>query len=139
MQHRNRLVDPTRITSLTSGEIDDPECDKRVLRTLGERLAAIVVLAVQAETGPKWRALNGSRQARQMVWIDEIPRRDMNVDDELRPQTMSKWSRHHEWELRQLIYQWELMPEDMGAEAVVYYRWWSTIPPSVLPKTWISP
>jgi hypothetical protein len=74
-----------------------------------------------------------------MVWIDEIPRRDMNVDDELRPQTMSKWSRHHEWELRQLIYQWELMPEDMGAEAVVYYRWWSTIPPSVLPKTWISP
>ena len=67
-----------------------------------------------------WRALNGLRQVKPMVWIDEVPWHEMDVDDELALRTTTEWSRYHEWELRKLIYQWEHMPADMVVEPAVY-------------------
>jgi hypothetical protein len=48
-----------------------------------------------------------------MIWINEIPWHEMNVDDELTLQTTSPWAQRHEMQLRRLLYQWRHMPGDM--------------------------
>ena len=121
MEDANWLVDPDRRRTRRVTRADITESDKQVLRTLGEKLATIAALPVQAETASQWRALNGLR-ACQADGLDRraVPWHEMDVDDELRLQTTSEWSRYHEWEMRKLIYQWEHMPADMVVEPVVY-------------------
>jgi hypothetical protein len=118
--YEDYFEDPERKWSWRADGLEVTESDKRVLRTLGEHLAAIAALPVHAETASRWRALNGLRQVKPMVWISDIPWHEMDVNDELRLQTTSGLSRYHEWELRKLIYQWEHMPTDMVVEPVVY-------------------
>jgi hypothetical protein len=120
MPNANWLVDPSRKGTLTGDVTEVTEHDRKVLRALGERLADIAALPVHAETAARWRALNGLEQVKPMVWINEIPWHEMDVDDELRLETTGEWSRYHEWELRKLIYQWEHMAADMVVEPVVY-------------------
>src|ERR1019366_5456946 len=120
MQDANWLVDPSRRGTLTGVGAEVTEPDKQVLRALGERLATIAALPVHAETASRWSAMNALRHVKPMVWSDEVPWHEMDVDDELRLQTTSEWSRYHEWEMRKLIYQWEHMPADMVVEPVVY-------------------
>jgi hypothetical protein len=102
----------------TGAEISEPET--KVLRRLGERLAEIAALPIQQVTASNWRALNGLRPVKPLVWVDEIPWHEMDVNGELRLETTSAWARYHEWELRKLIYQWEHMPADMVVEPVAY-------------------
>ncbi|MGD0876397.1 MAG: hypothetical protein ABSA14_15650, partial [Acidimicrobiales bacterium] len=109
MEDANWLVDPSRRGTATGVGADITEPDKKVLRTLGEKLATIAALPVHAETASQWRAMNSLKHVKPMVWIDEVPWHEMDVDDELRLQTTSEWSRYHEWEMRKLIYQWEHM------------------------------
>jgi len=48
-----------------------------------------------------------------MVWINEIPWHEMNVNDELTNQTINPWAQELEQKLRRTIYQWKHMPGDM--------------------------
>jgi hypothetical protein len=48
-----------------------------------------------------------------MVWINEIPWHEMNVDDELTLRTANPWARELETRLRRTLYQWRHMPGDM--------------------------
>jgi len=48
-----------------------------------------------------------------MVWINEIPWHEMNVDDELTIRTEHPWARDEERNLRRTLYQWRHMPGDM--------------------------
>ncbi len=105
---------------MTGAEAELSAPDKRVLRQLGQRLAAYAVLPVQDAKADMWRELNGLKPVKPMVWIDEIPWHEMDVDGELSLQTTTEWSRYHEWELRKLLYQWEHMPADMVLEPAVY-------------------
>jgi hypothetical protein len=105
---------------MTGARAEVTEADKKVLRGLGERLADVAALARHAETAASWRAMNGLKHVKPMVWIDEVPWHEMDVDDELRLQTTSEWARYHEWEMRRLLYQWEHMPADMVVEPVVW-------------------
>jgi len=57
--------------------------DRDVLRELAERTAAIAALPVHRKTAEEWRRLNGRRRGRPLVWINEIPWHEMNVNDEL--------------------------------------------------------
>src|ERR1039457_6249231 len=120
MQGEDWFLSSDRTRSWMRGEIEVSDADKKILRGLGERLAAIAALPVQTETAANWRVLNRLGQVKPMVWINEIPWHEMDVDGELRLGTTSEWSRYHEWELRKLIYQWEHMPADMVVEPVVY-------------------
>ncbi|HTV11657.1 MAG TPA: hypothetical protein VME20_07325 [Acidimicrobiales bacterium] len=120
MPDDNWLVDPARRSSGARAIEGVGDADKKILRGLGERLAVIADLPVQEETATNWRALNGLRPVKPMVWIDEVPWHEMDVDGELRLHTTSEWARSHESELRQLIYQWEHMPADMVIEPAVY-------------------
>jgi len=120
MEDANWLVDPSRRGTMTGSRAEVTEADKKVLRSLGERLAEIAALPRHAETASSWRAMNGLKHVKPMVWIDEVPWHEMEVDDELRLQTTGEWSRYHEWEMRKLIYQWVHMPADMVVEPVVW-------------------
>jgi hypothetical protein len=87
--------------------------DKDVLRTLAERQTKIAALPVHAEKAELWRRLNELDSVRPMVWINEIPWHEMNVDNELTLQTKDPWAQQVETALRRRLYQWRHMSGDM--------------------------
>jgi hypothetical protein len=87
--------------------------DKDVLRRLAEELAPIAVLPVHREKARLWQKLNDLQSERPMVWINEIPWHEMNVDNELTLLTEHPWARDQERELRRTLYQWRHLPGDM--------------------------
>ena len=89
------------------------EADKTVLRKLAAEVAAIAALPVQREKAELWRRLNDREAGRPMVWINEIPWHEMDVDGELTLRTQNAWAQGQERELRRTIYQWRHMPGDM--------------------------
>jgi hypothetical protein len=94
-------------------EIELRERDKDVLRRLAEELAPITALPVHQDKARLWQKLNDLQAERPMVWINEIPWHEMNVDDELTLLTQHPWARDLERELRRTLYQWRHLPGDM--------------------------
>lgn len=89
------------------------EKDKEILRKLGAQIADIAALPIHKEKAVLWTRLNDLDGVRPMVWINEIPWHEMNVDDELTLQCEHQWARNLEDKLRKTIYQWNHMPGDM--------------------------
>lgn len=87
--------------------------EREVLKTLGDEIARIAASPAHAESARLWRRLNDLDQQRPMVWINEIPWHEMNVDDELTLRCRGAWARELETTLRRTIYQWRHMPGDM--------------------------
>ena len=58
------------------------DSEKTALRKLAEQVAAISAEPVQREKAELWRRLNDRRSVRPMVWINEIPWHEMEVDGE---------------------------------------------------------
>ena len=90
-----------------------PRADVERLRKLGEETARVARLAVHSEKAEMWRRLNDLEPVRPMVWINEIPWHEMNVDDELTLRCTDEWARDLEETLRRTLYQWRHMPADM--------------------------
>jgi hypothetical protein len=87
--------------------------ERDTLRHLAEEIAEIANLPVHREKTRLWEALNDLHSERPMVWINEIPWHEMNVNDELTLKCVDPWARTHELELRKTLYQWKHMPGDM--------------------------
>jgi hypothetical protein len=87
--------------------------DVDVLRRLAGELAEIAALPVHREKARLWQKLNDLESARPMVWINEIPWHEMDVNGELTLVTGHPWARDQERELRRTLYQWRHMPGDM--------------------------
>jgi hypothetical protein len=68
---------------------------------------------VHREKAELWRRLNDLDSARPMVWINEIPWHEMDVDGELTLRTEDPWARELETRLRRTLYQWRHLPGDM--------------------------
>lgn len=83
------------------------------LRALGEKIAEIAADPVNKTRAALWTDLNDLKSKRPMVWINEIPWHEMNVDDELTLRCECAWARELETELRRTIYQWRHLPGDM--------------------------
>ncbi|QGY43461.1 hypothetical protein GM418_07245 [Maribellus comscasis] len=108
------LHDPSHIPQLpVEEEIILTQREKEILRRLGARIAEIALLPIQKEKARLWQKMNDLEQERPMVWINEIPWHEMNVNDELTLRTQHPWARELEQKLRREIYQWEHMPCDM--------------------------
>ena len=108
------LHDPSSYSPpLSIREITLGQAEKDTLRKLGAELAAIAALPVHAEKAELWRRLNDLQSVRPMVWINEIPWHEMNVNDELTLRTVHPWARELETRLRRTLYQWRHMPGDM--------------------------
>ena len=93
--------------------MDLSQKDRDVLRRLASEQAEIAALPVHAEKAELWRRLNQLQPVRPLVWINEIPWHEMNVDDELTLQTTDPWAQQIETGLRRTLYQWRHMPGDM--------------------------
>ncbi len=87
--------------------------DQDVLKHLADQLSAIGILPIHAEKARLWRDLNDLKSRRPMVWINEVPWHEMNVDDELTLRTVHPWAREMETRFRRTLYQWRHMPADM--------------------------
>ena len=93
-----------------------PGRDREILRRLAGRVAEIAALPVHRQKAAEWRRLNGLKQGRPLVWINEIPWHEMDVNGELALQTEDPFCREVEGTLRRTIYQWDHMPGDMVVE-----------------------
>ena len=108
------LHDPShRPQPITADEIQLKPKEKEVLKRLVSELAQIAALPVHQEKAELWRRLNDLESGRPMVWINEIPWHEMNVNDELTLQTEHPWAREWETSLRRTLYQWRHLPGDM--------------------------
>lgn len=87
--------------------------DRDVLRHLAEQIAEIAALPTHEEKAELWRRLNQLEPTRPLVWINEIPWHEMEVEDELTLRTTEPWAREAEAGMRRLLYQWHHMPGDM--------------------------
>jgi hypothetical protein len=94
--------------------------DRSILRRLADQQAAIASLPIHAEKILEWKRLNGNMPGRPLVWINEIPWHEMDVDGELELQTTESFCRHIENTIRQTLYQWHHMPADMVVDAKFY-------------------
>lgn len=97
-----------------------PEHDRAILRKLAEEWAQIAALPVQKQNVEGWKRLNRLEKGKPMVWINEIPWHEMNVDGELELQTRDEFCRVHEWTLRSTIYKWNHLRADMVVESTFY-------------------
>jgi hypothetical protein len=87
--------------------------DKDVLQSLAEQQARIAELPVHHEKAELWSKLNQLLPTRPLVWLNEIPWHELNVNDELTCQTTDAWCRTIETGLRRTLYQWRHLPADM--------------------------
>ncbi|MBI9101842.1 MAG: hypothetical protein JEY99_05465 [Spirochaetales bacterium] len=87
--------------------------EKDILKQLGERISEISDDPVNKTRAELWTNLNDLKSKRPMVWINEIPWHEMNVDDELTLCTHHPWARDLETRLRRTIYQWDHLQGDM--------------------------
>jgi hypothetical protein len=93
--------------------------DKQILRELGSKMAEIASLPEQKERKRNWQKLNDLEKCRPLVWINEIPWHEMNVDDELTLETSSEFSQFLELRLKKTISRWNHMRVDMVVEPVL--------------------
>lgn len=108
------LHDPShKYTPEVAKEIRLGQEEIDVLRKLAEDWAGIADLAVHKEKARLWQKLNDLESERPMVWINEIPWHEMNVNDELSLRCKDPWARSQEDLMRKTIYQWKHMPGDM--------------------------
>ena len=96
------------------------EKDRSLLRNLAGQVAEIAALPGHAQTADRWRRLNNLEPVRPMVWINEIPWHEMDVNGELTLQTSDRFCRQVEEELRRTLYLWNHMRVDMVVEPVFY-------------------
>jgi len=89
------------------------DTDKTILRKLAAELAGIAALPVHKEKAELWRRLNDRQSVRPMVWINEIPWHEMDVNGELTLLCVHPWARDQERDLRRTLYQWRHLPGDM--------------------------
>jgi len=108
------LHDPShKSTPEVAKEIRPGQDEIDVLRKLAEEWAGIADLPVQKEKARLWQKLNDLDSERPMVWINEIPWHEMNVNNELSLLCRDPWARSQEDLMRKTIYQWNHMPGDM--------------------------
>ena len=90
--------------------------DQNILKELIERKSEIASNPGHTERRRLWQELNDLEPRRPMVWINEIPWEEMEVDNELQVRTEDPLLQRVEKRLRRQIYKWEHMPADMVVE-----------------------
>lgn len=90
--------------------------DKKILREIARQKAEISSLHVQKGKIDLWKGLNSLKDTRPLVWINDIPWHELNVNDELTNITSTDFSRFLETRLRRTLYQFRYMPADMVVE-----------------------
>ncbi|MDA3799538.1 MAG: hypothetical protein PF692_10710 [Kiritimatiellae bacterium] len=89
--------------------------DKKIIQELANQVAEIAGLPIQGQKRQMWKNLNGLKQTRPMVMIDQVCWNEMN-QEELTLSCSNSESREYETRLRKILYQWRHFPVDMVVE-----------------------
>jgi hypothetical protein len=97
--------------------------DKKTLKELAIKKAEIAELKIHKEKINMWKELNKLGEVRPLVWINEMPWHELNVENELTLKTTAPFAKFLETRLRRNLYCCEHMPVDMIVEPVLpcYY------------------
>ncbi len=87
--------------------------DHMILRELASRYFEIANGDQNKENILLHKKVNGLKNSRPVVLIDEIPWHEMNIDDELTLKCEAAYCRNMEWFFRTNIYKWNHMRADM--------------------------
>ncbi len=87
--------------------------DLQILRALVASYAEAAALPQHREKAELWRRLNGLKPTRPLVWINEIPWRELAVEEDLTNRCEDPLCRKLETDLRKTLYQWRHFPGDM--------------------------
>jgi len=90
--------------------------EKNLLRDLAKRYADIAQNPINAERRNRAQDINDLRPRRPIVWLDEIPWHEMDIDNKLKLSCESKMAREVEWFLRTILFRWEYFQADMVVE-----------------------
>ncbi|MCL2831637.1 MAG: hypothetical protein FWD78_00570 [Treponema sp.] len=96
------------------------QTDKTILRELACNYAAIAADSSNAERIARIRRINGLVPDRPVVWIDEIPWHEMDIDGQLALHCESKEARQMEFFFRSTLFRWKYFRADMVVEDVYY-------------------
>jgi hypothetical protein len=98
-------------------------CDKNdrlILRRLAQEYIDAAVLPVNRQRAEMWRKLNRLEETRPLVWINEVPWHEMDVNDELTCLCTDVYLKEVETKLRRALYQWRHFQCDMVLDPVFY-------------------
>ena len=90
--------------------------ERVLLRELAQRYAELAALPVQTERYNRGRDINDLKPRRPVVWIDEIPWHEMNIENKLTMVCENHFAREMEWFFRSTLYRWEYFQADMVVE-----------------------
>jgi hypothetical protein len=93
-----------------------PQSERDRLKYLAEEVARIAADPRHRETIQGWKNVNDLRGGRPMVWVYQIPWREMRMFGEEGPQCQHEMARGIESSLQEIIYRWRHMPVDMVVE-----------------------
>lgn len=93
--------------------------DITVLRELAKEYMEIAVLPIQKEKKMLWQELNRLHMQRPMLYMDQIPWHEMDVDGSLVCRVSDPYWRGVETTLRQTIYRFRHMPVDMVVQPYI--------------------
>ncbi len=86
--------------------------ERETLRDLAARYAELAALPVQAERVNRARDINDLKPRRPMVWLNEIPWHELNIDGKLTPVCENEFPRLMEMFFRRQLFRWEYFQAD---------------------------
>jgi len=90
--------------------------EKEVLRDLAKKYAEISNMPTQKERYERGRDINDLKPRRPIVWLDEIPWHEMDIDGKLNLICEDEFAKQMEQHFRRTLYRWEYIQGDMVVE-----------------------
>jgi len=87
--------------------------DREILRELAKKYALLAALPIQKERYERGRDINDLKPRRPMVWLDEIPWHEMDINGNLTLFCEDDFARQMEQYFRRILYRWEYIQGDM--------------------------
>ena len=94
--------------------------DREILRELAKQVAEISADEINNERRQRGRDINSLRPCRPIVWIDEIPWHEMDIDGELICRCEDEEAATMEAKFRHVLYRWKHMQADMVVDDAYY-------------------
>jgi len=92
------------------------EKEKAHIRELAKRYAELAALPIQEERRTRARDINDLKPRRPIVWLDEIPWHEMDIDGNLRPACQNPAAVEIEQYFLTILYRWKYIQADMVIE-----------------------
>jgi len=87
--------------------------DRKILQELAKQVASLAALPEQQERYERGRDINDLKPRRPMVWLDEIPWHEMDINGNLALTCQDDFARQMEQNFRRQLYRWEYIQADM--------------------------